>query len=166
MGQQGGTSAQSFWDNLLPNYQTPYGDLANAYMKNLQGGLVNAPTFNEMYGSYRKVAETEANRQGAAITESMGSTGSRYGSSILNAQSQMRSNLTDKLRSASSDFMMGLRQQQAKEVGGAVAVDVGQRDIGTQRMFEDFLRRTSPPPLYGTAVQLSGGYGLPATYFN
>lgn len=166
MGQQGGTSAQDFWGAMLPSYMTPYGDLANAYMKNLQGGSVNAPTFDEIYGSYRKVAENEAGRQSAAITESMGSTGSRYGSSILNAQQTLRGNLADNLRSASSGFQLDLRKQQAQEVGGAVAVDTSQRNLATQRMFEQFLRNTSPPPLYGTAVGLSGGYGLPASYFN
>ena len=82
MPQQTNTSMQ----DLLAQYTVPQSSVANAYMQSFgKGGPINVPSYQELYGSYRDVAERETGRQSAALTDSFGSQGARYSSDLLNS---------------------------------------------------------------------------------
>src|SRR5580765_2112234 len=127
MGQQGGSSLQS----LLGQYSVPIPDIAQAYMRSFQrGGPIDVPSYQELYGSYRDVAEREAGRQGAQITNSFGSQGARYSSDLLNAQRGLRSDLTQNLTNQSGNLLQGLRQQQFGEASGLANLQYGIEEGG------------------------------------
>jgi hypothetical protein len=131
-------------------------------MQNLgKGGFLDMPGFNELFGSYNKVATQAANRNAANITESFGSQGGRYGSDLLASQANLRSDLTNNLANKASEYQLQLRGQQANEVGSVANLQYGANEAAMARFFQDFLRRTSPPPGFTQALDASQGYGLP-----
>lgn len=149
MGQQGGSSLQ----NQLSQYSVPIPDIAQAYMRSFnKGGPIDVPSFQELYGSYRNVAERETGRQSAALTNAFGSQGARYSSDLLNAQGQLRQDLSSNLQNQAGQFLTGLRGQQFQEASGLAGLQYGIEEAGMSRLFQDFLRRTSPPPLMGTGA--------------
>lgn len=150
--------------DILNFYQAPLPPIVTAYMQNLQkGGFSDLPSFNDLYGTYRATAEKETARRAAALKETYGSSGARYGSDLLGAESRLQENLGVDLAQQASQFLLGLRQEQFGEVSGMANLQYGASEAAMARMWEDFLRRTSPPPglsqLYGQADT----YGLPAT---
>lgn len=158
MAQNGNTSLEG----QLGQYTTPLPDVAQAYLRSFsRGGPIDIPSYQELYGSYRDVAQKEADRQTNSITESFGGRGARYGSDILNAQSALRQNLASDLRNQSGQFLTGLRTQQFNEALPLANLQSGLNESGMTRLFQDFLRRTSPPPLFGLGGQLAESYGLP-----
>lgn len=162
MGMGSKSSGESALSGLSEYYRAPMPDIVNMYEQNLtKGGILDMPSFNEMFGSYRKLGEREANRQSAAINEAFGSQGARYSSDLLAGQGRIRENLMDQLLNKAAEYQLGLRQQQAHEVGGLANIQYGANEAAMNRMFADFLRRTSPPPIYSTGVGQSGQYGLP-----
>lgn len=159
MGAGSGTSAN---DSLVGKYRAPIPDIVTKYMQNLtKGGFLDMPGFNELFGSYRKLGEREAGRQSAAINESFGSQGGRYSSDLLAAQGRLREGLFDQLTNKAAEYQLGLRGEQFKEASGVANLLYGANEAAMSRFFQDFLRRTSPPPIFGTAVDVSGQYGLP-----
>lgn len=169
MGQGSGTSAGDHLMGGRPSrdqqalaYRAPIPDIVTKYMQNLtKGGFLDLPSFNELFGSYRKLGEREANRQSAAINEAFGSQGNRYSSDLLAGQSRLRENLFDQFTNKAAEYQTGLRQQQFTEASGVANLLYGANEAAMSRFFQDFLRRTSPPPLFETAVGVSGQYGLP-----
>lgn len=154
MGQQSGSSLQG----LLNQYSVPIPDIAQAYMRSFQrGGPIDIPSYQELYGSYRDVAERETGRQAGQINNAFGSQGARYSSDLLNAQGRLRSDLASNLQNQSGQFLTGLRQQQFGEASGLANLQYGIEEAGMARLFQDFLRRTSPPPLFGAGQ----GYNPP-----
>src|SRR6266446_6304562 len=112
MAQQSGNSLQ----DLLGQYSTPIPDVAKAYMQSFgKGGPINVPSYQELYGSYRDVAERETGRQSAKLNEAFGSQGARYGSDILRGQGQLRENLGQDLSLQSGNLLQSLRGQQFGE---------------------------------------------------
>lgn len=157
----GAGSSNSLQDQLA-NYTAPMPDIARQYQQNItKGGFLDMPSFNEMFNSYRALGEREAARQTANATQAFGSQGARYSSDLLNAGGQIRENLMQNLLSQASQYQLGLRQQQSNEVGALANLQFGSNEAAMNRYFQDFLRRTSPPPVYQTAVSQSQGYGLP-----
>jgi len=177
MGQQSGTSAQGAMGGsggqnnntlaqLMQFYSAGTPPVAGALEKNLlKGGILDMPSFNELFGSYRDVANREAGRQAANINDAFGSQGGRYSSALLNAQSNLRERTTQDLANQASQYQLQLRQQQAGEVGALAGLQAGIGENAMTRMFQDFLRRTSPPPLLGQASDYFGSFGQPATVF-
>lgn len=168
MGQQGSNpldpTENSALDQQLNSYRTPLPGVFHAYMQNLQkGGLLNFPSFDEMFNSYKKIANTEADRQAASINESFGSQGGRYSSDLLGAQGRMRENTANDLAVKAGEYQRGLRQDQFHEVSGLANMQYGRDEAAQNRYWQDFLRRTSPPPGAGGPADLSAGYGLPAS---
>lgn len=158
MGQQQGSSLQ----DMLANYTTPIPNIAQKYEQNIsKGGFLDMPGFNEMFNSYKAVGEREAGRQSAAINESFGSQGARYGSDLLAAQGGVRRDLFEQLMNKASEYQLGLRQQQSAEVAQLAGLQFGANEAGMNRLWADFLRRSSPPPGTQSAGQMSQGYGLP-----
>ena len=154
MAQQGGSSLQS----MLNQYSVPLPDVAKAYMRSFQrGGPIDVPSYQELYGSYRDVAERETNRQASQLTNAFGSQGARYSSDLLGAQRGLRSDLAQNLANQSGTLLQNLRGQQFQEASGLASMQYGISEAGMNRLFQDFLRRTSPPPLLGAA----GGYNPP-----
>lgn len=145
-------------NSMLSQYRSELPSIAQAYMRSFhRGGPIDVPTYQELYGSYRDVAENEAARQSAALTEAYGSQGARYGSDIAGAQGNLRRNLTRDLNMQSGNLLQSLRQQQAGEAGALANMQMALNEAGMNRLFSDFLRRTSPPPLLGAAA----GYNPP-----
>lgn len=152
-GATGGTLAEQ-----LPGYEVPFPSVAEAYLRSFnRGGPIDVPSFQELYGSYRDVAERETGRQAANITEAFGSQGARYSSDLLNAQGRLRENLASNLQNQSGQFLTDLRKQQFTEASALGNLQYGISEAGMTRLFQDFLRRTSPPPLFGQA----GGFNPP-----
>ena len=160
-GPQTGTGTPS---DILSFYSAPMPPIVNAYMQNmLKGGFSDLPSFNDLYNTYRSTAEKETARQSAQLTETMGSSGGRYGSDVLGAQSRLRENLGVDLGQQATQFLMGLRQQQFGEVSAMGNLQYGANESGMAKMWEDFLRRTSPPPGLSNLYGMAQSYGLPAT---
>lgn len=160
-----GTAASGTTESMMGTYKAPYPDIMKAYMDNLtKGGFLNTPTFDEMFGSYKKVAEREAGRQSAQMTEALGSMGGgRLSTAQLNTQSKLRENTSMDLADKASQYQMMLRQQQAGEVLPLTSLAFAGSEAGMGRMWADFMRRTSPPPLLDYLTQQTQSYGLPAT---
>lgn len=158
MGMGNNSSAQS---SILDYYTAPIPDIAKRYEQNLyKGGFLDMPSFKEMFESYRTLGEREAGRQTAAAIEAFGSQGGRYSSDLLGASGRIRENLFDQLLNKAGEYQLGLRQQQGKEVSALANLRYGASEAGMARYFQDFLRRTSPPPLYGDIAGMSGAYGV------
>ena len=161
MGQQSGTSAEGSMGTgnaLLDKYAIPFPSVGAAYLRSFnRGGPIDIPSFQELYGSYRDVAEREAGRQASKITESFGSQGARYSSDLLNAQGRLRSDMQSNLQNQAGQFLTGLRQQQFGEASALGNLQYGISEAAMARLFQDFLRRSSPPPFYN----LAGGYNPP-----
>src|SRR6266446_1677348 len=115
------TGAQANLGKQLQGYEPPLSNLTQAYYQNLGKGMIDLPSFQEMYQSYRDVASQQAEKAGANINEAMGSQGARYGSDIMRQQGQLQRDLATDLRSQAANFQFGLRQQQAGELQGASA---------------------------------------------
>ena len=145
-------------------YETGMPLLASAYLKNISGGLVNAPTFQEMYQSYKDVASQQAAQAGANITESLGSQGARYSSDLMRMQGQNQRDLATDLRAQASNFLLGLRGQQSQEVAGGLTYLQNRDIMGSQYLWQDYLRGTSPPPLLGAAATQPGQPPGPVSY--
>lgn len=159
MGQQSGSSLQG----LLSQYSVPVPDIAQAYMRSFQrGGPIDVPSYQELYGSYRDVAQREANRQAASMTEAFGSQGARYSSDLLANQGRLRENLASDLQNQSGQFLTGLRNQQFGEAQSLAGLQYGISEAGMARLFQDFLRRTSPPPLMGAGLGFNPPQGTVA----
>ena len=152
----GTTPGQNQLGQQIQGYEAPLPNLAQAYFQNLGKGMVDLPSFQEMYQSYRDVASQQAEKAGANITEAMGSQGARYGSDIMRQQGQLQRDLATDLRSQAANFQFGLRQQQAGELQGASAALMARDMMGQNYMWQDYLRRTSPPPLLGPASTQPG----------
>lgn len=159
MAQGGSNSLES----MLANYTTPMPSIVNQYEQNItKGKFLDMPSFQEMFGSFQKLGQREADRQAASMNEAFGSQGARYSSDLLASGSRLKENLFDQLTNKAAEYQLGLRQQQSKEVGAIANMQYGASEAGMTRYFQDFLRRTSPPPGAGDPAGLSAGYGLPA----
>src|SRR5215831_17570533 len=100
----------------LQQFSVPLPSVAQSYLRSFQrGGPIDVPSYQELYGSYRNVAEREAGRQAANINEQFGSQGARYSSDLLASQGRLRENLFQDLTNQSGQFLQNLRQQQFGE---------------------------------------------------
>src|SRR6266404_3494042 len=113
------TGGQGALGKNLQGYEPPLSNLTQGYFQNLGKGIIDLPSFQEMYQSYRDVASQQAEKAGANINEAFGSQGARYSSDLLRQQGQTQRDLATDLRSQAANFQFGLRQQQAGELQGA-----------------------------------------------
>lgn len=157
----GGVNANFMTANgnpLLQNYTQAVPSIAQAYLNSFnRGGPLNVPSYQEMYGSWSNLANRETGRQAAQLGEAFGSQGARYSSDLLGAQSQLRENLGQQLQVNSGQLLQNLRGQQFNEAASLAGLQAGLGEAGMSRMFQDFLRQTSPPPLFGAGL----GYNPP-----
>lgn len=156
---------QGQMEGMLGQYEAPLPPVMRQYMQNLtKGGFLDLPSFEEMFSSWRGVAEKEAQRNTAALGEALGSMGGgRYSSAMLNRASRLREDINDAALNKAAEYQSGLRAQQWSEVQPLIGLEYATREAGMNRMWGDFMRRTSVPPLLGAGMGLSEGYGLPAT---
>jgi len=131
-------------------------NLTQGYFQNLGKGIIDLPSFQEMYQSYRDVASQQAEKAGANINEAFGSQGARYSSDLLRQQGQTQRDLATDLRSQAANFQFGLRQQQAGELQGASSALMSRDILGEQSLWQYYLRRARPPPLLGAAATQPG----------
>lgn len=138
---------------LLQNYTQAMPSVAQAYLNSFnRGGPLNVPSYQEMYGSWSNLANRETNRQVAGMNEAFGSQGARYSSDIAGAQGNLRENLGQQMQVSSGQLLQNLRGQQFNEAATLGGLQAGLGEAGMSRMFQDFLRQTSPPPLFGSAL--------------
>src|SRR6266576_1256487 len=105
MAKPKSTGGSSTTADMLGTYQAPLGSIADAYIRSMgRGGPLDIPSFQELYGSYRDVAEKETARRGATLTEAYGSQGARYSSDIARAQGGLQRDLATDLRNQSGQF--------------------------------------------------------------
>lgn len=162
MGQGTGTSDPS---SMLGAYSAPLPSIMQKYMDNLsKGSFLDMPSYSEMFGAYKDVANKAANEEAAKINESLGSMGGgRYSSAVLNSQNALREKTSTDLANVAAQYQAQLRGMQSSDVLNFGGIAYGANEAGMNRMWGDFLRRTSPPPLLDSLMGLSQGYGLPAT---
>lgn len=140
-------------NNLLNQYQVPLPDIAQSYLRSFnRGGPLDVPSYQEMYKSWSDLANRQTNQQAANLTQAFGSQGARYSSDLLGAQSGLRENLGQQMQVNSGNLLQSLRGQQFNEASGIAGLQYGAEEAGMARMFQDFLRRTSPPPIMGSAA--------------
>lgn len=157
-----GANSSNSLESMLGQYATPMPDIAKKYQQNItKGGFLDMPSFSELFGSYKALGEREAQRQSAQATEAFGSQGARYSSDMLGARGGIYNDMYKNLMAQAAQQQLGLRQQQGQEVAALANMQFGANEAGMNRFFQDFLRRTSPPPMYGAAANLSGQYGMP-----
>lgn len=146
-------------------YETPLPNFANAYLQNLtKSTMTDLPSFQEMYQSYKDLASQQSAQAGANINESLGSQGNRYSSDLLRMQGQNQRDLAADLRNAAAGYQFNLRGQQVNEIGNAASF-LNNRDLmGQQFLWNDFLRRSGPPPLLGPAATQPGGAPSPLPF--
>lgn len=166
----GGTLA-----DLLGDYAAPMTDASRQAQSFFTSGLsrlnmLKQPTFEEQFGRYREVAEREADRNAAKITEAFGARGARYGSDLLRAQGDLRRDLTMDLGVQADQINRGINEQRLAELQalGNFGFNFDQqenqrRQTALQYLFADAMRRTGPPPLLAGAAQYASAYGGPTT---
>lgn len=157
----GGSGGKGGLNDLLAQYNSGFGDLTNAYLQKQGKGLIDMPSFQEMFNSYKNVAQENTQRASANLTESFGSQGARYGSDILRGQATLQRQLGNDLTQKAGDVQLGLRQQQSNELMPFLQQETGNRQNAMSYLFNDFLRRTSPPPGLAAAGSYASGYGPP-----
>lgn len=156
--KSGGTLA-----DLLKAYDPGFGDLTTAYLAKQGKGVTDLPSFQELYGSYKNVAEQETDRQTAKLTEAFGSQGGRYSSDLLRGQGQLRRELTNDLTGKAGQFKLDLYDRQIQNYLPFLNAETQNRQLAMNYLNDDFLRRTSPPPLLGPASQHAQSSGPPNT---
>lgn len=145
----GGNDFMAMRDQLLNQFQTPLGSLYNAYMQSFgKGGPLAIPSFQDLYGSYRSVAEKETQRQTQALQEAFGAQGARYGSDILNAQSGLQRDLASNLQNQAGQFAVGLRSQQTQEMMPVAQAQQQAMNDAFNRLLLQYMQQTAPPTLF------------------
>lgn len=165
-----------------PTLPTPisYGDYVGRYtlpagrFENLFGDLLasqgprltnapGVPTFEQMFEQFRKAQQFGRDQEIAGLGEAFGSRGARYGSDILQAQTNARSRFGVEDSVAANKFLMDLEGSRQNFLnllmggyGNASQLEEGRRALGETRAFADFIRQTGIPPLFGATVGYAG----------
>lgn len=155
---------QSFEDMLarMGGNLGPTGQQYNSQISGLlqNGGL--APGFGNMYKNLLALHQQEGDRNIASLNTAFGARGNRYGSDILNAQNDMRRQQTNEMNVQGDQLAMQLGQQQQGLLGlgqQSAGMEQQAREAAANRMFQEYLARTSLPPIF---QQMIGGLtGLP-----
>jgi hypothetical protein len=136
-------------NELINQFRSPQSEIYNAYMRSFErGGPLDIPSFQEMYGSWRDVAEQELNRQTGALNEALGARGARYSSDILSGQGELRQNLARDLRNKAAEYQTQLRGLQFQELQPIGQAQQASYDTAMARMMQQYLAQTAPPPLF------------------
>lgn len=174
-GSGAALSPQDALAQLLQGYTPPELSGAAASQNFYQQGLsrLNAlpqPSFEDMFARYRDVAEREADRNAAKITEAFGARGVRYGSDLLRAQGDLRRQLTQDLGVQADQIQRNLEDQRNQSIQTLGQFGYNQQQLQNTRqqnalayLFADAVRRTSPPPLLAGAGQYASSFGPPTT---
>lgn len=159
------------WEDILRTFGgTPgpyFGATSDAVSRRLAslGTGSDSPEFDKMMNDYLAVANREANRQSARVTESFGATGSRYSQDLLNAQRDTRQRMMEDITSKANEIQLGLRKTRTDEEanllsqGTALAgIEAQYRNPAAQRMFLDAIRAGAPPDLLRLFASIFGTY--------
>lgn len=156
--------------DLLKQYMppSPGQDAANTFFT--QGmarlNMQQPASYEDQFKNYYDVAQREAERQAAQLRESFGSRGARYGSDLLNAESDFRRKLAQDVAVGATDIYGKLNDQRMNELGALLPIQQAQNardDKALAYLFSDFTRRTNPPPLLAGAGQYFTSFGPPTT---
>jgi hypothetical protein len=122
--------------------------------------------YEEQFNRLRQQSAEQGERGAAALAETYGTMGARYGTDIQQAQADMRRKQTIDLNAAGFDVRQGLNQQRLSEMAGAMGamqnVGVSKANImtgGMEKAWQDYLMQMAPPPMWDEMM----GY---ATSFN
>lgn len=165
-----------------PGTKPTLADIAEKYRINMPEELIAAgkgaiETWNEAKNWSNSAYEEQFNRlmqqsaeQGergaAALAETYGSMGARYGSDIQQAQADMRRKQALDLQAAGFDVRQGLNQQRLAQMAGAMGalqtVGASKANImqsGMEKAWQDYMMQMAPPAMWDEMM----GY---ATSFN
>jgi len=159
-------------NNMLGQYVPPtpkeleqLGQAGGTELARAQGAQA-MPTFQDMFNRYVDVSNREASRSAAAINESMGARGARYGSDLTRAQADLRQRQTQDMMQQAGNFTLGLEQSRQGLLGlaGNALSSVGGGKLaswqaGVGGMRQDAAAAAAPPPAMGPAAGLAGVYG-------
>lgn len=168
-------SPQDALAQMLQGYTPPELSGAAASQNFYQQGLSRlnlqpAPSFEDMFSRYRAVAEREADRNAARITEAFGARGARYGSDLLTAQGDLRRKLVQDLGLQADQIQQGLEERRNQSIQTLGQFGYNQQQLQNQRqqnalayLFADAVRQTGVPPLLAGAGQYASSFGPPTT---
>lgn len=149
-------------EDLINKYGGGLGTAGRALAEGASG-----PAFEDMFNTLRALADEEANRQSARLNEAFGSRGARYGSDILGAQSNLRRQTGLDISALGNQLLRDLRGDRTAELTAAGGLENQARQSALNRLFQDFLIQSAPPPLFAPGANFTGGYspGDSVTYF-
>lgn len=158
MPQQGKSSL----DELLRQYTPGVVMGANQFTGSLTNRNPNqVPGFTDIFENFRANILREGARGRADLAESFGSQGARYGSDIMRSNRDLGLELAERLIGGAGT----LRAQEASTAQALTSAATYGTDPAMQRLWAEFLRRTSPSPFFDTAsnyaIGLGGGTGQP-----
>jgi hypothetical protein len=122
--------------------------------------------YEEQFNRLQQQSAEQGERGAAALAETYGSMGARYGSDIQTAQADMRRKQTLDLQAAGFDVRQGLNQQRLAQMAGAMGamqgVGASKANImtsGMEKAWQDYMMQMAPPAMWDEMM----GY---ATSFN
>lgn len=159
-------------NNLLGSYVPPVpqelqtlGAAGQTELARAQGAQA-MPTFQDMFNRYVDVSNREAARNSAAITESMGARGARYGSDLTRAQADLRQRQTQDMMNQAGQFTLGLEQSRQGLLGlaGNALSSVGggkyaSWQAGMGGLQQQAAAAAQPGPIFGPAAGWGAQWG-------
>lgn len=140
-------------EDLIGNFGAQLGPAGQALV---QGGT--GPSFDEMYQQLLALNQEQGDKNAARLREAFGSRGNRYGSELLNAESNLRRGQGLDLGLAANQLRRDLRQDRTRELMAGAELEQNARQAAIDRLFKDFLIQSAPPPLFAPGAQYTGGF--------
>lgn len=120
--------------------------------------------FGDMFSKYIDVANREAGRQASQIGETLGSRGALYSSANLQQQADLRQKTSQDIAKTGAEYQTTLEDQRQKALAplytgkaGVATAEYGAREAAMARAYQDFLRRSDVPPMFGAGAQWGAG---------
>lgn len=165
-----------------PGTKPTLADIAEKYQINMPEELIAAgkgaieswnqskdwqnSAYEEQFNRLRQQSDIQGEKNAAALSETYGSMGARYGSDVQQAQADMRRKQTLDLQTAGFDVRQGLNQQRLAQMAGSMGamenVGASKANImgaGMEKAWQDYLMQMAPPSQWDEMM----GY---ATSFN
>jgi hypothetical protein len=127
------------------------------------------PGFSDIFENFYANVERQGKRGSAGLRETFGSQGARFGSDLLRAEGDLQGEISERLIGGAG----ALRAQEANvtsTLAGALqqsaALEIGQSEAAFDRLIQEYIRRSQPPPLLNLASNYALGLGTagqPAT---
>lgn len=164
------SEAQRMMEDLLartggmaaPGVQSAQQQVSQALGQYLTGPA--APSFDELFGTWRQNAEESVNRQAAQLREQFGSYGARLGSDVALQEAGLRRAGAQDINRQGAQFALDLANLRTAGLGALTSpltslagLETQTRENALQRLFLDSLRLTAPPPLFAGSINYGAG---------